>query len=466
MRSILWRPPAVLLLLLAASVPAAGGEVTAPKKLRLTLAGAVERALAGAERVRAAGAGLARAGAAVTEAASEGWPRLSADAGFTRTKRELTAADKAFQQLAGSFAGGSDLAPQRYANLYTAGLELTQPLFTGGRVRNSVRAARAGRDLAGEELRAARLATIAATVRAYYALLLAEEVYRVRRSSYGLARKHYREMVVREKAKAASRFEVLRAKVAMQNQEARTINDELGMRQARVRLLREVGAPLGAAVELATPFERPGELPALEASLARAAARRSEIAQVRHAVRAQKYALRSARSGYYPAVSARARWGGQVDDDPFADDNFDESGLVGLELRWSPFDGLLTRSRVAGARAELTRLRWQRRGLERDVAAEVHGAFLALASARKFIEAQGANVAEAAEALRLAGVRHKAGAATELDVQDARTQLEAARLNYARSLYQHSVARLDLHAASGTLDAVKWPGAEQNGRKR
>ncbi len=457
----------IALALLAALGAADAGEgKPPPRKLRLTLAGAVERALASAERVRAARAGLARASSAVRGAASERWPRISADAGFTRTKRELTAADKALQGLAGAFAGGSDLVPSKYGKLYTAGVEVTQPLFTGGRVKNTVRAARAGRDLAGEELRAARLATIAAAVRGYYAVLLAAEVHKVRRSTYELARKHYREVLLREKARAASRFEVLRAKVAMQNQEAQMIDSQLTVSKTRVLLLREVGAPQDAALELVTRFEKPTAPPAMQTSLARAAARRSEIVQFRHAVRAQKYSMRAARAGYYPTVSARARWGGQAEENPFSDDNFDESGLIGLDLRWNLFDGLLTRSRVAGARAELTRLRWQRRGLQRDVEMEVRHAHLTLASARKFIEAQGANVSEATEALRLAEVRRKAGAATELDVQDARNQLEEAGLNYARALYQYSVARLGLQAATGTLDSVKWPGAAEAAKKR
>lgn len=465
MRAGPWPCRALALSLLALALPAAGGEAPAAKKLKLSLAGAVERALASAERIGAARAALGRAGAAVGEARAGGLPQLSLDAGFTRTKRELTEADLAFQGLAGSFGGGSELVPERYESLYTAGVQVAQPLFTGGAVTGGVRSARSGHDRAAEALRGARLATIAAAARGYYAALLAGQVYRVRAAGFELARRHYRDMAARRKAGAASKFEVLRAKVAMQNQEARMIDGELAVRRAEVALLREVGAPQDSDLELVTPFEGPRPDLGLAESMAAARRRRSELLQLGHAVRGGEHAVRAARAGYWPTLSAIARWGGQADDDPFSDDNFDESGLLGLELRWNLFDGLLTRSRVAGAKADLAGLRWQRRGLERDVELEVRGALLAVAGARKFIEAQGANVEEASEALRLAEARQRAGAATELDVQDARAQLEEARLNYVRSLYQYAVARLELYRATGQLDRVNWRGAEGSGKK-
>ncbi|MHC4915360.1 MAG: hypothetical protein ACYTGB_07690, partial [Planctomycetota bacterium] len=70
-----------------AGEPAAPGS---PPPQKLTLAEAVARALASAERVGAARASLAAARAAVAEARAGGLPAVSVDAGFGRTKRELT----------------------------------------------------------------------------------------------------------------------------------------------------------------------------------------------------------------------------------------------------------------------------------------------------------------------------------------------------------------------------------------
>ncbi|MHC4916221.1 MAG: TolC family protein, partial [Planctomycetota bacterium] len=355
-----------------------------------------------------------------------------------------------------SFGGGSDIVPERYENLYTAGVTLSQPLYTGGGVTNGVRSARALSLVAAEGVRLARLLTIAETVRRYYAAALSDEVREVRSATYELARKHYQDVVRRRKAETASEFDVLRAKVAMQNQEAEKIASEGAALRARVALLRETGLPQDSRLVLVTPIAKPMPVPDLRRSLELARERRSEIRQAEESVRAGEHGVRAARAGYYPSLTATARWGGEAYDDPFAGDNFNEAGTVGLELRWHLFDGLLTRSRVAGARAELARLRWERKGLERDTEAEVRGALVAVESSGRFVRAQGANVSEAAEALRLAEVRQEAGTARELDVQDARDQLERARLNYVRSLYEHSSALLDYYWATGVLDSVDW----------
>jgi len=438
------------------------------KVIRLSLRGAVSRALETAERIKEARAGLAGAAAAVGQARAAGLPQLSADASFTRNKRELTESDRAISELATFFAGGfgvdpgavggDELLPERYSKLYTAGLSARQTIFAGGSILNSVRAARAARDAASAGVRSARELVIAGVVRDYYVVLLAGAVHKVRSSSHRLAQEHYEDMVARRKARAASRFEVLRAKVAMQNQEAQMINSELLARRARLGLLRRIGAPQDSRLDLVSSFGSPAALPGLREGLGLAAANRSDLVARSHDLRAREHDVRAARGGYYPTLAAVARWGGQSDDDPFEGDEFDESGYLGLELHWNFFDGLMTRSRVAAARAELDRVRWQRRGLRRDVELQVRRSLLSLRSAVRFIGAQGANVAEAREALRLAGVRQKAGAGTELEVQDARNQLERAELNYVRSLYDYCMAKLEYYAATGTLEKVEWPG--------
>lgn len=446
----------------AAEPPAAASAeapAPAPAPVRLTLAGAVRRALASAERVGAARAGLEAAGAAVGEAWAGALPRVSADAGVLRSKNELTEADLGMAGMA-ALLGGAFPVPERYATTYTAGLTATQPLFQGGRVWNGLAAARRQRDAAGQDLRAARLATAAAAARSYWDAVLAREESAVRRATWALAEQHHRETALRQQAGTASRFDLLRAAVALKNQETAAVAAENNARLAAVRLLREVGLPQDSRLELATPLAEPAPEPAAAAGAPRAAReletafrRRPDLQRARLASEAAGRRAAAARAGALPALNAVARWGGQsLDDDPLQDDNFEESGYLGLQLQWAIFDGLLTRARVLQARAEQRRLEWQARGLRRGAELEVRQALLNLESARRIIGGQKANVGQAEEALRLAEEARRAGTATELDVQDARSALEEARLNLARALHRHALARVDLEAATGELD--------------
>ena len=426
-----------------APVPPGPAAPAAPltARLRLTLEEAVSRALASQERIAVARAGLERSDAAVGEAWSGALPALSGSASFARSKREI------------ALVGGIPTATGAYSNLYSATAQLSQPLFTGGAVWNGVAAARARRGASAEDLRTSRQLTVYRASRFYYDAALAREVHKVVQASYELAKRHYEEMQAREKAGTASKFDLLRAKVAMQNQEAEVINADNSARLAQAALLRETGLPQETELELVTGFGAPSPAPALAEVLRAAAENRPELASAGLGVKAQESTVRAAYSGYLPNISATASWGGSSGDDPFQNDNFTEGGTVGVQAQWTLFDGFLTRARVAENKADLARLEYAAAGLRRDIDLEVRQALLNLESARQFIASQGANVEEAGEALRLAEARQKAGAGTELDIQDARTALEQARLNYAKSLYQYSVARLDINKATGLLPA-------------
>jgi outer membrane protein TolC len=412
--------------------------------LRLTMAEAVERALHSSERLAGARSALQGAGAAVGEAMSGGLPVISADGTVARSRRELTDADFAAAAL-----GGSE--PDRYSTAWGAGVQVSQPLFMGGGVRNSVLAARARRDAAGQDLRTARQAVVYLTSRAYLDAVMAREVLMLRQSSLALARRHSDDTAMRFKAGTATKFDMLRARVAVRNQEAEVLLAENDASLTMTRLLREMGAGQEERVELTTPLGRPEPAQDTVGALRSALEHRPELAAAAMTVEAGKRTVAGARSGYLPRVHGLARWGGTATEDPFENDHFNEGGSLGLSLQWNLFDGALTRSRVASARARLDMAAWAEQGLRRDIELEVRQALLSMESARRYIESQGASLEESAEAFSLAEIRFKAGAGTELEVQDARTALELANLNFTRALYRYAVARLDLDRATGKV---------------
>jgi outer membrane protein len=425
-----------------APAPAAGPAASAGNKVRLTLDEAVRRALLSAERIGASRASYQRSDGAVLEAYSGILPTVSAVGSLTRTKTEV-------QTVA-----GVAMPEDPYSNAYSASLQLTQPLFTGGAVYYGVKAARERRSAAGEDLRAARQTTIYSAAQDYYNAVLNREVLAVVRNSYELAKRHYEDMQARERAGTASKFDVLRAKVAMQNQESQVISADNTARLALATLLRETGLSQDAQVELVTDFDTAGAPPGVDEAVRTAAANRPELASATLNTKAQRDSVGVARSGYMPKVSGTASWGGTSTDDPFVDDYFTEAGRIGVQLQWNIFDGALTRARIAEAQADLDRSKWQEAGLRRDVELQVRQAVLNLENARVLLESQGANVQEATEALRLAEARQRAGAGTELDVQDARNALEQAKLNQVRARSQCSIARLGLDQATGVLEAA------------
>jgi outer membrane protein len=417
---------------------------------RLSLADAIKLALTSSESIKTAGLDEKIAAAQITQARSAIMPQLSAQASFVRNKNELTEADIAFLSMGSGFGYG------RYTSVYSGGLRLSQTLYSGGSLKAGIKMAAASRDMARNYSRLSKAVTIARIARIYYGVLLAEETLRVRRASLQLAGDHYREVLLRKAAKTVSKFEVLRAKVAMQNQEAVMISDELRLRESQAALLRHIGKPLNAKMVLTTGFADQQAVPDFKKSESMAFIKRPELAAAKSMVRGSRAGIKYARSGYLPTLSSFAEWGGLAYSSPFKDDNFTDKAAIGLELRWNLFDGLNTRGRMAEAGSLLARSQWEERMAARDISLEVRQALLRMDSAVKLTRTQRANVSEAEESLKLANVRHKAGASTELVVQDARNQLEVARLNEAISLFHYSVARIDLIWATGSLESANW----------
>ena len=82
--------------------------------------------------------------------------------------------------------------------------------------------------------------------------------------------------------------------------------------------------------------------------------------------------------------------------------------------------------------------------LKDDIKLEVEGAYDRLMQAKKSLDIQGANIAEAEEGLRIANVRYKSGVGTQLEVLSAQVALTDARNAQAEAIFQFRQARAEL----------------------
>jgi outer membrane protein TolC len=128
---------------------------------------------------------------------------------------------------------------------------------------------------------------------------------------------------------------------------------------------------------------------------------------------------------------------------------------VGARLRWSVFDGLLTRGKVTQARAQLEQAKIDYADTRRGIELEVRQAYSDYLQAVELLEAQKKTVDQAVESLRLAGVRFNTGTGTQLDVLSAQTALTDARSNEIQALYDYNVAIATLERATGSTVTMK-----------
>ncbi len=436
--------------LLVCAMGAASTVAAQEAPVRLTVEQAVSRAVSTSEEVQLAQTQQALAESQVIQARAGALPQVNASLVYNRTLASL------FEGLVlppGEGDPGENpfaALPFGQPNTWIATLQMSQPLYSGGRVGTALEIARQVRIAAALEVEEAE-GEISLQVRnAYFQTVLADQLVAITREAYELADAQLTQVELFRRQGTASEFDLLRARVERDNLEPNIVEAENARRLAELNLKRLVNIPADQQLELATPLA-----PALagvdRAALREALDRRAALGALDAVVAAREGAVRIARSNRLPTVGANANFSYQAFPGtvvPF-DADWRRDWALGFQVSVPVFDGFRTRGQIRQAQAELTQTQLQRaqvrQGLELDLEAALGEFDAALAQ----IEARRATVAQARRALELAELRFRTGLSTQLEVSNARLLLEQARVNEAQSLYNYVNALARLERASG-----------------
>jgi outer membrane protein len=122
---------------------------------------------------------------------------------------------------------------------------------------------------------------------------------------------------------------------------------------------------------------------------------------------------------------------------------------VGVNVRWSLFDGGRVRAETAEAAANRRAIEARLRDFDAGIEVEVRQRVAELTSAAAAIEAAAAGLRAASEARRVIGERFKAGVATNTDVLTAETALLQGELDLMRARANSVLAAARLERALG-----------------
>jgi outer membrane protein len=401
-------------------------------------------------------------------------PTIAAERARQRATKELTpqAVANALPQITGGASyiknDGTTTLDNRFfgvttpptrvveSNFNTTSYQISgeQPIFTGFRNFNAIRAARARVKAGAAELALVEQDVLTRAASAYFDVVRDMEVFSANTNNV--------EVLIRQKREADLRFEVgevTRTDVAQAEARLAQARANLTTAQARLAVSR------AAFVEIigATPgtLEDDPVLPqvpaTLEESLAISRDGAPSIVRARMAERAQKRNLQVAKGQFSPTVSLTANY--QFADQPSISAIEDEQFAYGARASVPIFLGGLNVSRVREAKALHEQSRRQVEEAERRADAAVTGAWEQLQAARANI--QSANSQVAASELALNGVRREAqlGVRTTLDVLDAEQEFLNAQVSLANAERDARLATFQLLAAMGALGPDVEPEA-------
>ena len=159
--------------------------------------------------------------------------------------------------------------------------------------------------------------------------------------------------------------------------------------------------------------------------------------------------MAAAKTGNAPALGASAGWLQRGADLPLEDGSLS----LGLAVQWSLYDAGSTAGRVKTAESDLQTADAQLESVRLAVISDVAQAFINLKTAEQRVVTADAEVANAAEAVRLTEGRYRNGMGAFLDVLDAQNALLTANTNRVNAASAVNTARAGLvHAVGGRTE--------------
>ena len=362
--------------------------------------------------------------------------------------------------IGSSFFGGSsgegedvDL-PFGRANTWRVNLAFSQAIYSGGRLGAQADMAVVGQESAQLAYTVARGQLLFDVTRAFYDAALSDRLVTIAEATLAQADATVTQVQAGFEAGAQPEFELLRARVARDNQRPGLIRQRAARDIALLRLKQLLDLPADSALQIVAPLDSAdvavpapfaGRVP-IEAETSPAVIpipeTRTAVQEVESLVRLREASLRLTRAERRPSLSVTSNYS-QIayPSGVFPTGDLRTNWTLGASVQVPVLTGGRQRGSEAVARAELEQSRLQLRQAEELAQLDARSAHSALVAARAAFEASAGSVQQAARAYEIAEVRFQSGVSTQLELSDARLLLQQAEANRAQSARDLQVAR-------------------------
>jgi outer membrane protein len=442
----------LLVALLLITVPL---DAQAPDTLRLSLSQAVARAVTQSEEVLTARAQRDITESQIVQVRAGALPQVNALLTYNRTLASIFEGITLFPPEAEEPNGENPFAdlPFGQPNTWVATLQLSQPIYSAGRVSTGLEIARHARRAADMDVLEAEAEITLQVRNSYFRAVLAEAMISIASEAFQLADAQLRQVELFRQQGTVADFDVLVASVERDNLQPGIIEARNARRLAELNLKRLINVPMEQPIVLVTPLE-PAFAELDRAALRSALEERAALRAIDAMIAARRGAVRYARSDRLPTISGNANFSYQAFPSQFSplDADWRRDWTVGFSASVPIFQGFRTRGAIRQAEAELRQVQLQRALTQQALEVELEAAIGEFEAARAQIEARRATVGQARRALELAELRYRNGLATQLHVSNTRLLLEQARVNETQGLfnYVHALTRLE-RATGGTI---------------
>lgn len=252
--------------------------------------------------------------------------------------------------------------------IYSGGIKIEQPIYTGGKIRAGYRMAKIGNEMAWQNQRLTEAEVIVETSRAYAEVVRTHELMQVATSYHGLLMELMRAVESARKHGMKSQNDVLKVKVKLDESELNLRRAENGYRLAMMNLCHYTGIPLSERIEI------DGKLPDTNETYGQAAdiCNRPEYVMLEQKVSIAQQKVSIARSEYLPQIGVAGRYGytNGVElngSKLFNDWNF----YVGIQVSIPLFDFGKRMNKIKSAKTQYARMQAEREDINEQLMLEM-----------------------------------------------------------------------------------------------
>jgi len=337
-------------------------------------------------------------------------------------------------------------------NTLVYGVQLQQPLFAGGAILNGYKISKFGLDIAKSQLESVTQSLLDNVTQTYYFALFAKSAWEVSEEALASAEENLSQVQKFFDSGKASKLDLLRAEVEVANLKPSVISAENGLKMAFSRLNIILGFDSDKDVVLSDKLEYTEcdlQKMTLEELVKMAKHNRPEIAILQTQQKIVDKQLAISKGAFLPTVALGTtyQYMGMRNDLDYTGDDFNKSFNTSVTLSIPLFNGFRKSSQVQQAKIAKFEMKDQMNSAVDGIQMEVESGYFLLKEAEKKVETQEKTIEQAKEALRLATLMYKEGAATQLDVLNSNLALKSARMNYQQSLLEFNNAISQLKKA-------------------
>ena len=436
----------------------------------LTMDDAIKTALENNREIKLAKLDVEKGEAAVKEAFGYAMPTLDFSAGFTHFLKKPMMPFPDFNAMLNNSTYGilfqegiipydpNKLMPMNYklqsfalANNYKAEFQFSQILFNSA-VFRGIGASKIYLNLSKVKLKETVSQTVLKVKKAFYGVLLTEQLYDIALARYNNAKEHLENVKAMREQGLVPEFTEMRVKVEVENIKPILKQLENAHTNALNGLKIVLNIPQDSKVEVKGKMEyTEDELPLLEDLIASGKELNLNIQTLKVKKQLDEEMKAIDAGAYWPTLVGFANYAFNGAGEKW-DFNDYQTSTVGISFSINLFQGMRTYHKVQQDEITIKQTNEQIKTLTDAIVMKIVSKYNDLLRVKNEILSMRDNVKLAEEAYKIAEDRFNHGLSSRLEVNDADVALSKARVNYTQAVHDYLVAKAELYDLVGKVE--------------